>query len=82
MKGFLGYICKAFIFIVCTISGIILLIVALILLWNVKISGSKEVGHCFTNLYGQTYKNMGSPNWDGESGGGKYKRIREKDECI
>ncbi len=51
-----------------------------ILLWNVKIKGSKEVGSCFVNVYGQTYRNMGSPHWDGESNGSKYKRTT-KEEC-
>ncbi len=50
-----------------------------ILLWNAKIRGSKEVGSCFVNVYGQTYRNMGSAHWDGESGGSKYKRIGRED---
>lgn len=51
--------------------------VVVILLWNVRIKGSKEVGSCFVNVYGQTYRNMGSAHWDGESGGSKYKRMEK-----
>ena len=47
---------------------------------HVAIFGKKEQNSCFVNIFGQRYKHMVSPLWDGESGGTVYKKVR-KEEC-